>query len=104
MVKAYEVEKKVEEIQKIADMVATGQPDIVFVALGSPKQELLVEQIRKVRPSAWWLGVFPGPRRPVSISPVKPWKSWKLVRLTTVAVSSPARIAGRRAGASVIAT
>ncbi len=31
--------------------------DIVYVALGSPKQELLIERIRGALPNAWWLGV-----------------------------------------------
>lgn len=33
------------------------KPDIVFVALGSPKQEFLIHKIRKILPNAWWLGV-----------------------------------------------
>jgi N-acetylglucosaminyldiphosphoundecaprenol N-acetyl-beta-D-mannosaminyltransferase len=32
-------------------------PDIVFVALGSPKQERLIQEIRSVLPQAWWIGV-----------------------------------------------
>jgi N-acetylglucosaminyldiphosphoundecaprenol N-acetyl-beta-D-mannosaminyltransferase len=40
----------------IATLVAA-QPDIVYVGLGSPKQEFLIERIRKVLPNAWWLGV-----------------------------------------------
>jgi N-acetylglucosaminyldiphosphoundecaprenol N-acetyl-beta-D-mannosaminyltransferase len=40
----------------IAALVAA-QPDIVYVGLGSPKQEFLIERIRKVLPNAWWLGV-----------------------------------------------
>ncbi len=33
------------------------QPDIVFVALGFPKQERLIQQLRETLPGAWWLGV-----------------------------------------------
>ena len=40
----------------IAALVAAN-PRIVFVALGSPKQEYLINRIRKVLPDAWWLGV-----------------------------------------------
>jgi N-acetylglucosaminyldiphosphoundecaprenol N-acetyl-beta-D-mannosaminyltransferase len=40
----------------IAALVAA-KPDIVYVGLGSPKQEFLIERIRKVLPNAWWLGV-----------------------------------------------
>jgi N-acetylglucosaminyldiphosphoundecaprenol N-acetyl-beta-D-mannosaminyltransferase len=32
-------------------------PDIVFVALGSPKQEVVIRHLRHDRPEAWWLGV-----------------------------------------------
>jgi len=31
--------------------------DIVYVALGSPKQELLIAEIQTVLPQAWWIGV-----------------------------------------------
>lgn len=40
----------------IAD-VRAARPDIVYVALGSPKQELLIERLRGLVPGAWWLGV-----------------------------------------------
>jgi len=33
------------------------RPDIVFVALGSPKQERLIEKLRHELPQTWWLGV-----------------------------------------------
>jgi N-acetylglucosaminyldiphosphoundecaprenol N-acetyl-beta-D-mannosaminyltransferase len=32
-------------------------PDIVYVALGSPKQEKLIDSLRVVLPHAWWIGV-----------------------------------------------
>jgi N-acetylglucosaminyldiphosphoundecaprenol N-acetyl-beta-D-mannosaminyltransferase len=32
-------------------------PDLVFVALGSPKQELVIAALRDALPRAWWLGV-----------------------------------------------
>jgi N-acetylglucosaminyldiphosphoundecaprenol N-acetyl-beta-D-mannosaminyltransferase len=32
-------------------------PDIIFVALGSPKQERLIAELRDELPCAWWLGV-----------------------------------------------
>jgi N-acetylglucosaminyldiphosphoundecaprenol N-acetyl-beta-D-mannosaminyltransferase len=46
--------------ERIADMerrIAEASPDIVFVALGFPKQERLVERIRAAAPQAWWIGV-----------------------------------------------
>jgi hypothetical protein len=32
-------------------------PDVVFVALGSPKQEFVIRDLRMALPAAWWLGV-----------------------------------------------
>ena len=37
--------------------VSTAKPDIVFVALGSPKQERLIGRLRPILPNSWWLGV-----------------------------------------------
>lgn len=44
----------------IAEMeraLCEAKPDIIFVALGSPKQERLIGRLRKLLPGAWWLGV-----------------------------------------------
>jgi N-acetylglucosaminyldiphosphoundecaprenol N-acetyl-beta-D-mannosaminyltransferase len=44
----------------MADLIQTvssARPDIVFVALGSPKQERLILRLRPILPHAWWLGV-----------------------------------------------
>ena len=40
-------------IQALSD----SKPDIVYVALGSPKQEKLIAKLRSVLPDAWWIGV-----------------------------------------------
>lgn len=32
-------------------------PGIVYVGLGSPKQEILIDRLRNVLPPTWWLGV-----------------------------------------------
>lgn len=45
------------EYHKLEAQLSAARPDIVFVALGSPKQEQLIERIRQVLPRAWWLGV-----------------------------------------------
>lgn len=45
---------KVDEIrQKLID----AKPDIVYVGLGFPKQERLIERIRSALPNAWYLGI-----------------------------------------------
>lgn len=45
------------EMKRITELLQTSMPDIVFVALGCPKQEQLIDQLRSVIPSAWWLGI-----------------------------------------------
>lgn len=45
------------EMAKVVAALVQAKPDIVFVALGSPKQEFLIDRIRNSLPQAWWLGV-----------------------------------------------
>jgi N-acetylglucosaminyldiphosphoundecaprenol N-acetyl-beta-D-mannosaminyltransferase len=45
------------EMSAVVDALKAQQPDIVFVGLGSPKQERLIEAIAAELPRAWWLGV-----------------------------------------------
>jgi len=45
------------EWKSIADALTAANPDIVYVALGCPKQEELIEALRHTLPAAWWLGV-----------------------------------------------
>ena len=44
-------------VVSIVAQVAEARPDIVYVALGSPKQEHLIRDLRPVLPSAWFLGI-----------------------------------------------
>ena len=46
-----------KQLADITVHVTRVRPDIVFVGLGSPKQERLIEQLRAELPNAWWLGV-----------------------------------------------
>ncbi len=46
-----------DQMRRIVDLLDKAQPDIVYVALGSPKQEHLIAQLREVLPNAWWMGV-----------------------------------------------
>jgi N-acetylglucosaminyldiphosphoundecaprenol N-acetyl-beta-D-mannosaminyltransferase len=50
-------EKEETELARVAEDLLQAKPDIVYVALGSPKQELLIDRMRRVLPGAWWLGV-----------------------------------------------
>jgi N-acetylglucosaminyldiphosphoundecaprenol N-acetyl-beta-D-mannosaminyltransferase len=42
--------------QRILQSVVDAEPDLVFVGLGFPKQERLIEQLRPVLPTTWFLG------------------------------------------------
>lgn len=44
-------------MQSMSEKLVKADPDIVYVALGSPKQERLIREIRGVLPNAWWLGI-----------------------------------------------
>ena len=50
-------ENSVEKIEAIAELLAEAKPDFIFVGLGSPKQDVLINMLRLKFPSAWWLGV-----------------------------------------------
>lgn len=43
--------------QSIVDEVTSLKPDIVTVALGSPRQEFLIAKLREVHPGAFYMGV-----------------------------------------------
>lgn len=44
-------------IGEVFKKVLAAKPDIVYVGLGSPKQERLIRQVRVGLPHVWWLGV-----------------------------------------------
>lgn len=46
-----------EELARLEAAVIGANPDIVYVALGSPKQEKLTRRLAPLLPQAWWLGV-----------------------------------------------
>lgn len=46
-----------EELKKLDAAVINSGADLVFVALGSPKQERLIQRMRTKMPGAWWFGV-----------------------------------------------
>jgi N-acetylglucosaminyldiphosphoundecaprenol N-acetyl-beta-D-mannosaminyltransferase len=48
-------EQSAEELARIDATVRDARPDIVFVALGFPKQEQLIRRLRPSLPSAWFL-------------------------------------------------
>jgi len=46
-----------EQMREIVDAVTRAQPDIIFVGLGFPKQERLIETLRPLLPQTWFLGI-----------------------------------------------
>jgi UDP-N-acetyl-D-mannosaminouronate:lipid I N-acetyl-D-mannosaminouronosyltransferase len=45
------------DLDALTREVATAKPHLVFVALGSPRQELLIERFRTVHPSGFYMGL-----------------------------------------------
>jgi UDP-N-acetyl-D-mannosaminouronate:lipid I N-acetyl-D-mannosaminouronosyltransferase len=45
------------DIEALTRELATTKPDLVFVALGSPRQELLIEKFRTVHPTGFYMGL-----------------------------------------------
>ncbi len=46
-----------QQWEMMTKILVESRPDIVYVALGSPKQEQVAVQLRKHLPDAWWLGI-----------------------------------------------
>ncbi len=54
---AFGFEHDQEQMEAISEMLRSTAPDIVYVALGSPKQEVLIQTMREVLPKAIWIGI-----------------------------------------------
>lgn len=50
-------ERDSARLRALTEMLERARPDIVYVALGSPKQERLIADLRPILPAAWWLGI-----------------------------------------------
>ena len=50
-------ETEINNITEIASIIAEANPAFVFVGLGSPKQDVLINMLRLQLPNVWWLGV-----------------------------------------------
>jgi N-acetylglucosaminyldiphosphoundecaprenol N-acetyl-beta-D-mannosaminyltransferase len=50
-------ENNPDESRRIRDDLEAARPDIVFVGLGFPKQERLIETLRPLLPATWFLGI-----------------------------------------------
>lgn len=50
-------ERDPQQIEQIRQTLRQARPDLVFVALGSPKQERLIQLLKPSLPSTWWVGV-----------------------------------------------
>lgn len=45
------------QYQAMHEAIRQARPDVVFVALGAPKSERLIQELRPSAPDAWWMGV-----------------------------------------------
>lgn len=50
-------EQRANELEELTQALISAQPDIVYVALGSPKEDDLIDRLRIQMPRTWWLGV-----------------------------------------------
>ena len=50
-------EQDPQTLSQLADNVAASKADIIYVALGCPKQERVIVEMRDALPHSWWLGV-----------------------------------------------
>jgi N-acetylglucosaminyldiphosphoundecaprenol N-acetyl-beta-D-mannosaminyltransferase len=50
-------EKNPDRIEQIRIQLAQANPDVVYVALGSPKTEHLIDELQACLPQAWWIGI-----------------------------------------------
>jgi N-acetylglucosaminyldiphosphoundecaprenol N-acetyl-beta-D-mannosaminyltransferase len=50
-------EKDPAQLAALTELMVQAKPDLVFVAVGAPKSERLIQEWRKLLPSAWWAGV-----------------------------------------------
>lgn len=50
-------EEDAAEMEALFEAVSHAQPDIIYVALGSPKEDNLIAQLRACVPRAWCIGV-----------------------------------------------
>lgn len=53
-------EQNAEMLAALAAAVADARPDIVFVALSTPKQDWLIEHLRRSLPQTWFIGIGSG--------------------------------------------
>jgi N-acetylglucosaminyldiphosphoundecaprenol N-acetyl-beta-D-mannosaminyltransferase len=54
---AFGFERDTQAQEEIRQRLRSAAPDVVYVALGSPKQENLIVNLRQDLPGTWWLGV-----------------------------------------------
>ncbi len=46
-----------DDCRRLGQLLASANPDIVYVALGSPKEEELISGVRHSLEASWWIGV-----------------------------------------------
>lgn len=56
----YGFDQTVAGVTLVVELITSAAPDLVFVGLGFPKQERLIERLRQALPHAWYLGCGAG--------------------------------------------
>jgi N-acetylglucosaminyldiphosphoundecaprenol N-acetyl-beta-D-mannosaminyltransferase len=54
---AHGFESDDQQMHLLKERLVSAKPDMVFVALGSPKQEFLIQKLMPLLPSTWWIGI-----------------------------------------------
>jgi N-acetylglucosaminyldiphosphoundecaprenol N-acetyl-beta-D-mannosaminyltransferase len=50
-------EKDPDALRQITQALCAAKPDLVYVAVGSPKSERLIQDWKKLMPAAWWASI-----------------------------------------------
>jgi N-acetylglucosaminyldiphosphoundecaprenol N-acetyl-beta-D-mannosaminyltransferase len=50
-------EQNEQVMTRLIRALVDAEPDIIYVALGAPKEEVLIQRVQSLLPAAWWLGV-----------------------------------------------
>ena len=45
------------QLEEVGLLLSAHEPALIYVALGAPKQELLIDALRARFPRSWWIGV-----------------------------------------------
>jgi N-acetylglucosaminyldiphosphoundecaprenol N-acetyl-beta-D-mannosaminyltransferase len=89
-------DQSADSLRRAVDAIVTAAPDLVFVGLGFPRQEMLIEQLRRELPSAWYLACGGAIPMAAGIVPRAPQLAQRLgLEWLHRLILEPRRLAGR---------